>query len=180
MSGFAKGNFQYVYFQSPVGIPTKYVGHIHEYSYVDNWVDTDLTVAAHGALSDTAYSNGTAAFLVPGTTRKEVYYSVFAWNGDLRDIHRMTFQNNNWKDTNLSEVTGGAGPTFGNQMVGFATQGNDQLHIYLVPDDGFVHQFYYNNKTWSDEILPSVGNGGGGMAGFAIGNLQHVYYISAN
>ena len=93
----------------------------------------------------------------------------------------MTFQNNIWTDTNLSGVTGGAGgagPTFGNQMVGFAMQGNDQLHVYLVPDDGFVHQFYYNIHTWSDQILPSVGVAEGGMAGFAIGNLQHVYYIS--
>jgi hypothetical protein len=178
MSGFARGNYQYVYFLSSVGDPLTYTGHVHEYSYGNKWVDRDWTVAAHGALADTAYSNGTAAFLVPGTTQKEVYYSEFSGNGDIRNIHQMTFQNSKWTDTNLSEVTGGAGPTFGNQMVGFATQGIDQLHIYLVPDDGFVHQFYYNNQTWSEQILPSVGAAGGGMAGFAVGNLQHVYYIS--
>ena len=169
ISGFANGNFQYVYFQSPSG-------HVHEYSYVNNWVDTDLTVVAGGVVSDTATINGTAAFLVPGTTQREVYYSA----ASTRDVHRMTFQKTKWTDTNLSQVTGGAGPTEYSQMVGFATQGNDQLHIYLISGTGYVgyvDQLYYNNKAWSYEPLPSVQTAEA-MAGFAVGNLQHVYYVS--
>jgi hypothetical protein len=165
--GFANGNFQYVYFQSSDA-------HIHEYSYVDNWADTDLTVAAGGVPS--SLCEGMAAFVVPGTTQKEVYYG----DPNCQDLHRMTFQNNEWTDTDLSTIIGGAPlVNIGFLMFGFATPGNDQLHIYLTLDNSvFLSQLYFNGAAWFDEQLPSVGGFATAEAGFAIGNLQHVYYFS--
>jgi len=175
MSGFSIGNAQYLFFQSTNG-------HIHEYSYTSangwSWKDLDLTTKAGGTPAGTFESIGTTAFVVPGTTKMEVYYAA-ATN---QDVHQMTFKNNAWRDTDLSALTSSSGPVSLTQMVGFATTPNNQLHLYFDSfGDSLINQLYYNGSNWSDEVLPSVQVGGfGGSAGFALGNLQHLYYISGN
>jgi hypothetical protein len=166
MSGFAIGNFQYVFFAAAGK------GHIHEYSYINSWTDQDLTVAGGGVATQVLGNSGTAAFVVPGTTQMEVYYAAEENN----DVHQMTFQSNQWTDTDLSTLTGMAGPN-GSQIIGFATTPNNQLHVYLAPGNPFVDQLYYNGTAWLGEALPSSQPSDFGMAGFALGNSQRVYYI---
>ena len=172
MSGFANANDQYVFFQ---GVD----GHIHEYSDVTSWKDQDLTVLAGGVAATSFEGNGTAAFIVPGKTQMEVYYA----GGSTEQLHCMTFKSGKWKDANLTTLTGGPGPYSLSQMVGFATTPNNQFHVYLggIGED-VIEQFFYNGKSWAAQELPSVGPAGigPGIAGFSLGNLQHVYYISAN
>jgi hypothetical protein len=67
-------------------------------------------------------------------------------------------------------------------ITAFLTTPNKQYHIYLAPDTD-IYQLYYNGASWSVEDL----TGGQGqadyyadMAGFAIGNTQHVFYFDTN
>jgi hypothetical protein len=174
MSGFAIGTSQYIFFEGANG-------HIHEYSYVTSWLDQDLTVASGGIAANTFEGNGALGFRIPGGTKMEVYYAASSING--QDLHRMAFRNSTWTDSNLTSITGAAGPYSLSQMAGFATTPNKQLHVYISGiGTANVDQFYFNGTAWSYEILPSatVAGLGPGMAGFALGNLQHVYYVSAN
>lgn len=169
MSGFAIGNFQYVFFSASGK------GHVHEYSYINSWTDQDLTVAGGGVATHLPSNAGTAAFVVPGTTQMEVYYEA---EGNS-DVHQMTFQNNKWADTDLSSLTGVVDPNPGDQIIGFATTPNNQLHVYLRSNNPTqsVDQLYYNGTAWSGEALPSDPPLNFGMAGFALGNSQRVYYF---
>jgi hypothetical protein len=174
ISGFSNGDEQYVYFQATDG-------HIHEFSFIGSWKDLDVTVASGGVPSATFEGNGTASFLVPGTNQKEVYYAA----GNNQDVHRATFKNNTWKDSDLSSLTGTSGAISLSQIVGFTTTPNNQLHVYFSSfGNGLVNQLFYNGSSWSESSLPSVPviviGGPCNMAGFAIGNLQHVYYVSQN
>jgi len=174
MSGFAVGTKQYVFFEGSNG-------HIHEYSFVTSWKDQDLTTASGGVAANTFEGNGALAFLIPGTTKMEVYYAASSING--QDLHRMAFRNSKWTDSNLTSITGGAGPYSLTEMTGFATTPNKQLHVYISGiGTSNVDQFFFNNTAWAYEILPSVpvASIAPGMAGFALGNLQHVYYVSAH
>jgi hypothetical protein len=74
-------------------------------------------------------------------------------------------------------------------MVAFVTTPNNQFHIYYVPTSSEppsgteVYQLYYSGSSWSvEDLTGGTGNADytAGMAGFAIGNLQHVFYMSNN
>jgi hypothetical protein len=166
MAGFAIGNAQYAYFEDEKG-------NIHEYSYGDggnwNWVDKNLTAVTKGPKSATYLLAGVTAFVIPGTLRKEVYYGTSSF-----DLHQMTFRNKKWTDTDI----GGPGPQYQSQMVGFATTPNDQFHVYeeSIAGGQGVYQLYFNG-SWSSQELASVATVGG-MTGFAINNLQYVYYMT--
>ena len=174
LSGFSIGDAQYVYFEATNG-------HIHEFSFVSSWKDLDVTLASGGVPGGTSRGNGTASFVVPGTSQKEVYYAA----GNNQDVHRATFQSNTWTDTDLSSVTATSGAISQSQIIGFATTPNLQLHVYFPSfANGQVNQLFYNGSAWSEGTLPSVPviviGGPCNMAGFAIGNLQRVYYVSQN
>jgi hypothetical protein len=168
MAGFAIGNAQYAYFEDAKG-------NIHEYSYGDggnwNWVDKNLTKLTKGPKSALQLQTGVTSFVIPGTSRKEVYYAA----NPFFDLHQMTFKNKKWTDTDI----GGPAPLSSSQMVAFATAPNDQFHLYeqVVAGGNGVDQLYYNG-SWSSQQLVSVLTAGGGTTGFAIGNLQYVYYIT--
>ena len=174
LSGFSIGDAQYVYF-------TDKNGHVHEFSFVSSWQDLDVTAASGGVPGGTFTGSGTASFVVPGTTQREVYYAA----GNNQDVHRATFHNNTWTDSDLSSLTGTSGVISQSQITGFATTPNNQLHVYFSSfGNGDVNQLFYNGSAWSESTLPSVPviviGGPCTMAGFAIGNLQHVYYVSQN
>jgi hypothetical protein len=137
-------------------------------------VAEDLTVAK----SLPAVSGvGVGAFVVPGTTTIEVFYSATS----EFHIHQLASKNGAWMDRDLTALTGGPGGFLTPQTLGFATKG--QLHIFFPGNPaGDVNQLYYDGTTWSDEdvtVLASGDQGAGssGMAGFAVGNDERVYYI---
>ena len=169
VSGFAIGNSPYIFF-------TGTDKHVHEFSDVNGWTDQDLTVEAKSA--GVTADGVPAAFVIPGTSQIEVYYFA-AKNAD---IHQMTFASNKWKDTDLSSATGGSFFAQFQDIVAFATTPNNNLHVYSLGQNNCQDQLYYNGTSWSYQVLPSVcGNGDSGtLAGFAIGNLQYVYYMVSN
>lgn len=173
MGAFSIGNGQHVFFESPDG-------HIHHSTFATSWTDQDLTVAASSVPAGTFEPDGVAAFLVPGTTQMEVYYAA----ASNQDVHQLTFANNAWTDTDLSSLTSSSGALGAfSQFVGFATTPNNQLHFYYPSfSNSEVFQLFFNGSSWSNQLLPSVPVAGvsASMAGFALGNLQHVYYISSH
>jgi hypothetical protein len=156
ISGFAIGNDPYLFF-------TGSDQHLHEYSNVNGW--TDLKVN-----NNTVYGVP-AAYVIPGTTQMEVDYFAFS----NRDLHQLTYAKGKWTNIDLSSI---ANSSLYSTIVGFATTPNDQLHVYAVGSNNDVDQLYFNGSTWSYQTLPSVPNRENGpLAGFAIGNLQYVYYL---
>jgi hypothetical protein len=169
MSAFAIGTKQYLFFES-----TK--KHVEEFSYTTSWVAEDLTVA-HGLPQVTA--DGVAAFAVPGTTEIEVFYSATK----NFHIHQLAYVSGTWTDQDLTALTGGPGGLFTTQTIGFATTPNKQLHIlFPASPAGDVNELYYNGTSWTDEDVTVLAGGdqaagSTGLAGFAVGNLQRVFYV---
>jgi hypothetical protein len=169
ISAFAIGKKQYVFFESSKK-------HVEEFLFTSSWVAEDLTVA-NGLPSVTGTS--VAAFAIPGTSKIHVYYNAsksFA-------VHQLANDTGAWKDENLTALTGGPGGLLTTQTVGFATTPNKQLHVFFPGSPaGDVNQLYYDGTTWVDEDLTVLSGGdqaagSSGMAGFAIGNLQRLYYV---
>jgi len=157
------GNYQFVFFASPDL-------HLHEFSYINNWVDTDLT-----GLTGLTTAGSAAAFITPGPTQEiNVYYNYAS--GHVHEFWSSIVNLEDNGDYDLTALTGASTAVEG--AVGFATTPNDQQHFYTRANNG-VEQFYFNGSSWIAEDLA----GGNywkpyGLAGFAVGNLQHLYYLA--
>jgi hypothetical protein len=165
MGGCGVGNHQYVFFVAKNG-------HVHMYSFVNKWTDTDWTKRTGITGMDSV-----VGFAIPGTSRCEMYFN----NGLLGNLEQLSYDDAhpaNWTVSDLTSFTGASGSASG--AVAFATTPNDQFHFYSVAGNG-VDQFYFNGTNWIFQNLP----GGNywepyGMAGFSVGNLQHVYYLASS
>ena len=60
-------------------------------------------------------------------------------------------------------------------MTACATTPNKQFHVFYEPY--YVYQLYFDGTKWSSENFGIYPSGQGGMSSFAIGNLQHVFYL---
>jgi hypothetical protein len=94
-------------------------------------------------------------------------------------INQYTYKAGKWSDLDLTAFDNAPSKTYGG-IVGFITTPNDQYHIFLAPDND-IYELFFNGTSWT------VANLGGGQAdyyaditGFAIGNLQHVFYFDTN
>jgi len=141
------------------------------YSYVNSWTDTDWTnrsgVTAFGSVT---------GFGIPGTTKLRMYFD----DASGYHLHQLSYDDanpNSWVTTDLTTQTGSGYVLPGFNSVGFATTPNDQLHFYTMAGEG-VAQYYFNGVSWSLGYLPaSTTDNSNGMAGFAMGNSQYVYYV---
>ena len=100
-------------------------------------------------------------------------------------IHHLWYNNSNWQDVDLTALTGGPNSVAFGAIAAFRTTPNNQLHVYYVDfTSNHVHQLFYNGTNWSDSDLSALVGGPAaypyGISGFSIGNLQYVYYVSAN
>jgi len=154
------GNYQFIFFTSPDF-------HLHEFSYINNWQDTDLTFLT----GLTSGGSSPAAFITPGIAPEiDVYYSDTS--GHVHEFWSSIVNLEDNGDYDLTALTGASTALEG--AVGFATTPNDQQHFYTRANNG-VEQFYFNGSNWSAQDLA----GGNywkpyGLAGFAVGNL-HTY-----
>jgi hypothetical protein len=85
-----------------------------------------------------------------------------------------------WIDRDWTTTIGAPCDAYRGGIVAFPTTPNNQFHIFYAPSTE-VYQIYYAGTAWSVEDLTSGtghANHNSGMAGFAIGNLQHVYYVA--
>lgn len=177
MTGFATGNLQHIlcpgYFQS-------FPGHfdmMHIYYNNAIWTYEDITQKADPL---SLYGGtGEAGFAV-GTTG-EVYGIT-----DDTHLHQYTYKSGKWKNLDLTSSDGAPADFDCAAMVGFPTKPNNQLHFYYTPTTvsnqvyADVYQLFFNGSSWSVENLTNSGQAYvcGGMSGFAIGNLQHVFYFA--
>jgi hypothetical protein len=174
MVAVSNGNYQYVFYEGPTA-------DIHEMYYNNaRWTDVNLTASAGAGYGD--YGN-LAALIVPGTQTIKLYYGEYS----DEDMLELTTSNNvNWTKLDLTKTAHGAAVD-GTMTLGvaFATTPNNQLHVYYgvsaYGTDADVHQLYFNGNVWSDEDLSTETHSAGvyfnsGMAGFAIGNAQYVFY----
>ncbi len=176
LAGFAVNNTQHV-FCPGFG---QYTGnldmlHIHYNNYT--WVYEDVTFKAGGSETPMNLGSGVAAFKVPKANQFEVY-SVTDDTHFNRYYHVV--KPAQWIDRDLTSSIGA--PTDGQfgGIVAFATTPNNQYHIYYAPSTE-VYQVYFNGTAWAiDDLTGGAGQAddNSGMAGFAIGNLQHVFYMS--
>jgi hypothetical protein len=142
IAGFSIGNYQYVYYNDPRG-------HVHQLLYNNfNWTDSDLTQIT-GAL----YSWSSA--LVAFSTNPAIH--VYYMDGNLHINQLFTADGSHWQNQYLTETTGGASGSENSPLNGIAAFNvNNYQYLYFVAGTGHVHEFFYNNATWSDRDLTQL------------------------
>jgi hypothetical protein len=173
-SGYAQGNLQQLFCQSLFSDSQDDMLQI-DYNN-STWVYQDITALTAGDV-EILPGAGQAAFAVAG--KKEVF-------GITNDYHVQQYEQSHgkWKRTDLTNTVGAPENAYPGEMTGFNTTPNNQFHVYYIPNTNpnnvysDVYQLYYNGSAWSVNKLTNSGEADalGGMAGFAIGNLQHVFY----
>jgi len=174
IAGFAVKNEQHV-FCPGYGTYSNNLDMLHIYYNNSSWVYEDITYRAGGFETPINLGSGVAAFHVPGVNQFEVYGVT-----DDTHVHQFTHLKGKWTDEDLTASIGAPGDGAYGGIVAFPTTPNNQFHAYYQPGSD-VDQLYFNGKSWSWEDLnggAGQANNNTGMAGFAIGNLQHVYYVA--
>lgn len=170
MAGFATGNLQHILCDG-YGKFTNYLDLLHIYYNNYAWVYEDITYRAGDAGLACGTDTGVAGFVVG---KQGEAYDV-TQDGH---VHQYTYVNTGWFDLDLTLFAGAPEQSSGG-ITAFPTTPNNQFHIYYAPNND-VYQIYFNGTNWSVENLTG-GTGQAdvyaGTAGFAIGNLQHVFYF---
>jgi len=167
-AGLALNNLQFVVCPGHGGVSSNL--DLMELNYNNStWVYSDITYLAGGARTP-INPTGVAAFVV--NSQGEVYAVT-----DDTHVHQYTYKGH-WTDLDLTNSIGAPTDPYYGGMVAFATKPNNQYHIYYQPTSD-VYQLYFNGTSWSYQNLTGSGQASynSGMAGFAIGNLQHVFYM---
>ncbi len=174
-SGFAINNLQHIFCQGP-GTPNQNIDVFHIYYNNVTWVYEDVTSAA--GTQSAGVGAAVAAFSLPCSNQLEVYTIA----GTNLHFEHAFHTDGMWIGDDLTNRIGAPGDASSGQIVAFLTAGNNQYHIYYAPGSD-VYQVYFNGTSWSVQDLTS-GHGNAdssaGMAGFAVGNQQHVFYMSNN
>ena len=172
-AGFATGNLQHV-FCPGYGAYSNNLDLLHIDYNNASWVYEDITYRAGGSELPLWPDSGAGGFFA-GTSAE-----IYAVTNDTH-VHQFTFSRGQWIDNDLTTIIGAPTKTYGG-IVAFPTTPNGQFHIYYAPS-GEIYQLYYNGTSWNVGDL----TGGGGqadyyaaIAGFSIGNLQHVFYFDTN
>jgi len=176
IAGFASGNLQHLFCMG-YGKYSNNLDLLHIYYNNSTWVYEDVTVKSGAAPMD-QYA-AVAGFNVPSAKTMEVY--GITDSGDFNQFTHLTGPAR-WNDYDMTNFLGVPGDSEPGGIVGFVTPGN-QYHIYYAPEAPYseVYQLYYNGDAWTvDDLTNGEGDADptSGMAGFAIGNLQHVFYMS--
>ena len=183
IAGFAVGKLQHLFCPGFGGYSNN-IDMLHIHYNNSTWVYEDVTYEAGGLEPAMNGLAGVAAFKVPGVSQLEAYSLT-------DDTHFQQFSHKTrWTDKDLTARIGApTSDTSYSFMVAFVTTPNNQFHIYYVPTSSEppsgteVYQLYYSGSSWSvEDLTGGTGNADytAGMAGFAIGNLQHVFYMSNN
>jgi len=178
-TGFATGNLQHILCPGYHGTNPGYFDLLHIYYNNDTWVYEDITEEAGGAQLPIYASTGQAGFAVG---REGEVYGIPVDT----DVYQYTYKNGKWDSLDLTAYIGAPQNIYCDAMVGFPTTPNNQFHIYYAPSSllnqsyADVYQLYFNGTTWAvNDLTAGVSQAYlcTGMAGFAIGNLQHVFYF---
>jgi hypothetical protein len=175
IAGFAVQNEQHV-FCPGYGAYSNNLDMLHIYYNNVSWVYEDITYEIGGARTPMNPSS-VAAFHVPGGSQFEVYGVT-----DDSHVHQFTRAKGKWTGQDLTASIGAPGDAAYGGAIAFPTTPNDQFHFYYQPGSE-VYQLYFNGTNWlSDDLTGGAGqaNDSSGMAGFAIGNLQYVYYVATS
>jgi hypothetical protein len=174
LAGFAVGNLQHIFCPGVYG-GEEYLHMLHIYYNNSTWVFEDVTNEASG--SPLNLGGAVAAFNVPGTSKLEVY----GVTGTDAHVHQYTLSKKKWTDLDLTTAIGAPTDGYYGGAVAFATTPNKQFHAYYQPSSE-VYQLYFNGSSWAyEDLTGGAGQAdyyGSGVAGFAIGNLQHVFYLT--
>jgi hypothetical protein len=173
-AGLATGNLQHVLCAGYGPQDPNSLDLLHIYYNNHAWTYEDITLQDGYGLA--VYpDSGVAAFRVG--FQGEVYGPTT--DGHMQDYTR--FSNGEWGDADLTADIGAPTKTYGG-IAAFITTPNNQYHIFYAPDND-IYQLYNNGTSWAVDNL----TGGAGQAdyyaditGFAIGNLQHVFYFDTN
>ncbi len=179
IAGFARANEQHI-FCAGYAQNSNSLDMLHFYYNNNNWLVEDLTYASDGNAGTPMQSgSGVSAFNVPGANQLEVY-------GVTTDAHVHRYYHlgyklghpARWYDEDLSAEGAPNDYQIGG-MVSFPTTPNNQFHVFYAPDNN-VYQLFNPGTGWQVENITGIGQADnvGRMAGFAVGNEQHVFYIS--
>ncbi len=171
-AGLAAGNIQHIVCAG-YGKYSNNLDLLHIYYNNITWVYEDITYKVGGL---PIYPDSADAAFGVVSSQGEVY-------GITNDghIHQYTDKKGKWSDLDLTFDENAPAKAYGG-MTAVITRPNDQFHIFLAPDND-IYQLYYNGASWAvDNLTGGTGQADyyGAMAGFAIGNMQHVFYFDTN
>src|SRR5579871_6275001 len=172
IAGFAVGNQQHLFCAGYDKVPTQ-LNLLHIYYNNSTWVYEDVVTAGQPM----ELGAGVAAFKLPSANQLEVWSMTS--NSHFDRFYHVT-KPAQWVFNDLTNEIGAPTDGLYGQIVSFVTTPNNQYHVYYAPSSE-VYQVYYNGTTWSvEDLTGGAGNAdpNSGMAGFSIGNLQHVFYMS--
>jgi hypothetical protein len=167
-TGFNIGNLQYVYWYD------RDTAHTHQLSYNNSsWSDADLT-----NLIRPQFFGISAALAIPGTKKIRLYCMNVA-NGHLLQLSSPN--NGKWSTTDLTAKSKGPSPIPGETILAFATTPNNGLHVFYEYKNQIYQTYQSAATSWITESLTQQGNGApavdfSDIQGFAVGNLQYVFY----
>lgn len=173
LTAFSVGNLQYCFYVA-------FGGYIHELFYNNStWKDTNLTALTRTVPSWESPDGSVSAMIVPGTKKLLVYYI-----GSNNHVIQLSSGNNvKWIGLDLTKKVKGplANPAQG--AIAFATTPNKQIHVFYAVGNHINQLFQAAPNKWQNFDLTDETDGGlafynGQMAGFSIGNEQHVYYLA--
>jgi hypothetical protein len=148
---------------------------LHIYYNNASWVYEDVSYLTGLGTPMAIFNVPVAAFTVKSD------FEVYGLTDDYH-VHQFTDTKKGWTDLDLSASDSAPEVKTGGAVAFATTTPNDQFHFYYQPPPyAQIEQLYFNGTDWQAEALAQgTGNvsGDGGMAGFAIGNLQYVFYIS--
>ena len=168
-AGFATGNLQHV-FCAGYGAFGGNLDLLHIYYNNITWVYEDVTFRAGGSELPIWPDSGVSGF-VAGTQGE-----IYAVTND-QHIQQFTYYRGHWSDFDLTASIGAPSKTYGG-IAAFPTTPNGQFHIYYASGAG-VFQIFYSGTAWSIQNLTGDAQADyyADITGFAIGNLQHVFYF---
>jgi len=174
-AGFAVKNEQHIFCPGH-GASSSNLDMLHIYYNNSSWVYEDISDLSGLETPMAKFNFPVAAFQYPGKNEFEVYGVT-----DDDHVHQFTYDKS-WTDVDLTASIGAPDAPGGGAVALATTSPNTQFHFYYQPSTE-IEQLYFNGTSWFPEDLTNgEGNASedGGMAGFNIGNLQYLFYISNN
>jgi hypothetical protein len=150
---------------------------LHIYYNNSAWTYEDLTQKAGGPSLPIWPDSGVAVFVAG------VNGEVYGVTNDQHFQQFTRFGNGTWGDLDLTTYESAPTKTYGG-IAAFDTPPNKQYHIYYAPSTAGteIYQLFFNGTSWAvDDLTGGVGQADyyADITGFAIGNLQHVFYFDS-
>jgi hypothetical protein len=171
IAGFAVGNLQHL-FCPGYGTYSSDLHLLHIYYNNSTWVYEDVTYKA-GGLETPLNPSGVGAFKVPNVNQLEVY-SLTDDGHFNRDYHVV--KPAQWIHDDLTNSIGAPSDSQYGGVAAFVSPANNYYHTYYATG-GVLYHVAYNGTSWRISKVSTNAQSNSGVAGFALGSTEYVFFL---